>query len=313
MWWIWFYAVEVHVGMCSLHLLESGCGLLNSATGNVMVFFYCDTDSLSVCGDCCWCYHVLESDSRWYHDKKIAAKKKNISMQLQEKTFCAGHTGIEVFWASSWSKYSYGVTIYLKWYFWSVESFQAFGMAFRHSTAIPVVFWENVKLFLFQRKPIPKGSIKLCSIKCVETVFTSLPIPCDYKYPFQVMFTFVKSSLKQQNSWKTNPILKRQHLQVFHGNHFLYIFAPDNDCRLRWVQALKEGEQLSNRIFRLLGNANRIDLIPCLLFVTCIETRNNNLVEKYHPQFWMDGNWKCCQQSEKLAMGCHVYDPMGYG
>ncbi|KAM9833101.1 tyrosine-protein kinase ITK/TSK isoform 1-T1 [Syngnathus typhle] len=105
------------------------------------------------------------------------------------------------------------------------------------------------------RKPILKGCIKLCSIKCVDMVFTDLPIPCDYKYPFQ----------------------------VFHDNHYLYIFAPDNDCRLKWVHALKE------------------------------ETKNNNLVEKYHPQFWIDGKWKCCQQSEKLSIGCQVYDPMAYG
>lgn len=29
--------------------------------------------------------------------------------------------------------------------------------------------------------------------------------------------------------------------QVVHDSYFLYIFAPDNDCRLRWVRALKEG------------------------------------------------------------------------
>ncbi|XP_054647491.1 tyrosine-protein kinase ITK/TSK isoform X2 [Dunckerocampus dactyliophorus] len=104
------------------------------------------------------------------------------------------------------------------------------------------------------KKSILKGCIKLCSIKCVETVFSDLPIPCTFKYPFQ----------------------------VFHDNHFLYIFAPDNNCRLRWVQAIKE------------------------------ETKNNKLVEKYHPQFWMDGKWRCCQQSNKLAKGCHVYDPLGY-
>lgn len=44
-----------------------------------------------------------------------------------------------------------------------------------------------------------------------------------------------------------------------------------------------------------------------------IETKNNNLVAKYHPNFWMDGKWRCCQQTEKLAAGCHVYDPEGYG
>lgn len=33
-------------------------------------------------------------------------------------------------------------------------------------------------------------------------------------------------------------------LQVAHDNYYLYIFAPDNDNRQKWVRALKEGEQL---------------------------------------------------------------------
>uniref|UniRef100_A0A8C9ZI96 Tyrosine-protein kinase n=1 Tax=Sander lucioperca TaxID=283035 RepID=A0A8C9ZI96_SANLU len=102
------------------------------------------------------------------------------------------------------------------------------------------------------KKPMLKGCIELSKIKCVEIVCSEIPIPCSYKYPFQ----------------------------VFHNNHYLYIFAPDNDCRQRWVKALKE------------------------------ETKRNNLVAKYHPNFWMDGKWKCCQQTEKLAPGCQVYDPV---
>lgn len=43
------------------------------------------------------------------------------------------------------------------------------------------------------------------------------------------------------------------------------------------------------------------------------ETKDNNLTAKYHPNFWMDGKWRCCQQTEKLAAGCHVYDPLGFG
>uniref|UniRef100_A0A7N8WUN9 Tyrosine-protein kinase n=1 Tax=Mastacembelus armatus TaxID=205130 RepID=A0A7N8WUN9_9TELE len=105
------------------------------------------------------------------------------------------------------------------------------------------------------KKPLIKGCIELSRIKCVEIVCSDGPIPCSYKYPFQ----------------------------IFHDIHYLYVFAPDNDCRQRWVRALKE------------------------------ETKNNNLVSKYHPYFWMDGKWKCCQQTEKLAAGCHVYDPVGYG
>ncbi|XP_034454522.1 tyrosine-protein kinase ITK/TSK [Hippoglossus hippoglossus] len=104
------------------------------------------------------------------------------------------------------------------------------------------------------KKPMMKGCIELSRIKCVEIVCCDVPIPCNYKYPFQ----------------------------IFHETHYLYIFAPDNDCRQRWVRALKE------------------------------ETKHNNLVTKYHPNFWMVGKWRCCQQTEKLAPGCHLYDPLGY-
>uniref|UniRef100_A0A7N6FD73 non-specific protein-tyrosine kinase n=1 Tax=Anabas testudineus TaxID=64144 RepID=A0A7N6FD73_ANATE len=102
------------------------------------------------------------------------------------------------------------------------------------------------------KKLLIKGCIELSRIKCVEIVCSDVPIPCNYKYPFQ----------------------------IFHDSHYLYIFAPDNDCRQRWVRALKE------------------------------ETKSNALVTKYHPNFWMDGKWKCCQQTEKLATGCHVYNPL---
>ncbi|CAG5992348.1 unnamed protein product [Menidia menidia] len=101
------------------------------------------------------------------------------------------------------------------------------------------------------KRPMLKGCIELSRIKCVEIVCADVPIPCSYKYPFQ----------------------------VFHDSHYLYIFAPDNDCRQRWVRALKE------------------------------ETKHNNLVAKYHPNFWMEGRWRCCHQSEKLATGCRIYNP----
>ncbi|KAM4621537.1 tyrosine-protein kinase ITK/TSK [Polymixia lowei] len=105
------------------------------------------------------------------------------------------------------------------------------------------------------KKPTLKGCIELSRIKCVEIVCSDVPIPCSNKYPFQ----------------------------VFHDSHYLYIFAPDNDCRQRWVRALKE------------------------------ETKFNNLVVKYHPNFWMNGRWRCCQQTEKLATGCQEYNPNSYG
>uniref|UniRef100_A0A8C5DX45 Tyrosine-protein kinase n=1 Tax=Gouania willdenowi TaxID=441366 RepID=A0A8C5DX45_GOUWI len=105
------------------------------------------------------------------------------------------------------------------------------------------------------KKPTLKGSIQLSTIKCVEAVITDVPIPCNYKYPFQ----------------------------VFYDNYYLYIFAPDNDCRQTWIKALKE------------------------------ETKQNNLVTKFHPNFWINGKWECCQQKQKLATGCRVYDPVDFG
>ncbi|XP_043925272.1 tyrosine-protein kinase ITK/TSK [Protopterus annectens] len=68
--------------------------------------------------------------------------------------------------------------------------------------------------------------------------------------------------------------------QVFHDSYILYVFAPEKDSRNRWVCALKE------------------------------ETRNNSIiVPKFHPNFWCDGRWRCCAQTEKLALGCSLYDP----
>lgn len=100
--------------------------------------------------------------------------------------------------------------------------------------------------------------------------------------------------------------------QVFYDSHYLYIFAPDNDCRQKWVRALKEGNCLKQDAY----NDNLFDGPVMswgnLSFVPS-EIKNNNLVTKYHPNFWMDGKWRCCQQSEKLATGCQVYNPLGFG
>ncbi|XP_022540029.2 tyrosine-protein kinase ITK/TSK [Astyanax mexicanus] len=103
------------------------------------------------------------------------------------------------------------------------------------------------------KKPIQKGCIELCRIKCVEIVRSDVPIPCEYKYPFQVVY----------------------------DSYYLYMFAPDNDCRLKWVRALKE------------------------------ETKHNKLFSTYHPDFWGDGRWRCCGHMEKLAPGCSEYYPTG--
>ncbi|XP_014731520.1 PREDICTED: tyrosine-protein kinase ITK/TSK [Sturnus vulgaris] len=102
------------------------------------------------------------------------------------------------------------------------------------------------------KKRTLKGSVELSRIKCVEIVKTDIIIPCQYKYPFQIV----------------------------HDNYILYVFAPNRESRQRWVLTLKE------------------------------ETRyNNSLASKCHPDFWLDGKWRCCAQTEKMAAGCVVYDP----
>uniref|UniRef100_A0A663MLN4 Tyrosine-protein kinase n=1 Tax=Athene cunicularia TaxID=194338 RepID=A0A663MLN4_ATHCN len=101
-----------------------------------------------------------------------------------------------------------------------------------------------------------KGSVELSRIRCVEIVKSDIIIPCQYKYPFQIV----------------------------HDSYILYVFAPNRESRQRWVFTLKE------------------------------EIRNNNsLVSKCHPDFWIDGKWRCCAQTEKMAPGCVEYDPTKNG
>ncbi|KAM3848432.1 tyrosine-protein kinase ITK/TSK [Vipera latastei] len=112
------------------------------------------------------------------------------------------------------------------------------------------------RLAYFERRPgkkrILKGSIELSKIKCVELVKSDIPVPCHYKYPFQ----------------------------IFHDSYMLYIFAPNLASCQKWVMVLKE------------------------------ETQNNTtLVSTFHPNFWIDGRWRCCAQLEKMATGCTEYIP----
>lgn len=48
---------------------------------------------------------------------------------------------------------------------------------------------------------------------------------------------------------------------------------------------------------------------PSLLFspVTVIRY-NSDLVQKYHPCFWIDGQYLCCSQTAKNAMGCQILE-----
>lgn len=47
------------------------------------------------------------------------------------------------------------------------------------------------------------------------------------------------------------------------------------------------------------------------LFLCTVVRYNKDLMQKYHPCFWADGVWLCCQQEVKQAMGCKILDKNG--
>ncbi|TNN71281.1 Tyrosine-protein kinase BTK [Liparis tanakae] len=67
--------------------------------------------------------------------------------------------------------------------------------------------------------------------------------------------------------------------QIIYDEGPLYIFAKTEDSRAQWIRKLKEMVRF-----------------------------NKDLIQKYHPCFWADGVWLCCQQEVKQAMGCKVLD-----
>uniref|UniRef100_A0AAX7SMJ2 Tyrosine-protein kinase n=1 Tax=Astatotilapia calliptera TaxID=8154 RepID=A0AAX7SMJ2_ASTCA len=71
------------------------------------------------------------------------------------------------------------------------------------------------------------------------------------------------------------PCQNKYPFQVVYDTNTLYVFAPSHESRSRWVQSLKE-----------------------------------EVLVKFHPQFWQDGLWLCCRQAEKQALGCEQYNPL---
>lgn len=67
--------------------------------------------------------------------------------------------------------------------------------------------------------------------------------------------------------------------QIIYDEGPLYVFAKTDSIRAQWIKKLKEMVRF-----------------------------NRDLMQKYHPCFWADGIWLCCQQEVKQAMGCKVLD-----
>uniref|UniRef100_A0A8D3DAA8 Tyrosine-protein kinase n=1 Tax=Scophthalmus maximus TaxID=52904 RepID=A0A8D3DAA8_SCOMX len=76
-----------------------------------------------------------------------------------------------------------------------------------------------------------------------------------------------------------SPLERMYAFQIVYDEGPLYIFAKTEDIRAHWITKLKEMVRF-----------------------------NRDLMPKYHPCFWVDGVWLCCQQEVKQAMGCKVLD-----
>ncbi|KAG9349088.1 hypothetical protein JZ751_029408 [Albula glossodonta] len=67
--------------------------------------------------------------------------------------------------------------------------------------------------------------------------------------------------------------------QIIYDEGPLYVFAKNDEVRRQWIHKLKQ-----------------------------VVRFNNDLIQKYHPCFWADGIWLCCQQEVKQALGCRVLE-----
>uniref|UniRef100_A0A8C8EDU3 Tyrosine-protein kinase n=1 Tax=Otus sunia TaxID=257818 RepID=A0A8C8EDU3_9STRI len=67
--------------------------------------------------------------------------------------------------------------------------------------------------------------------------------------------------------------------QVVYDEGPLYVFSPTEELRKRWIHQLKS-----------------------------VIRYNSDLVQKYHPCFWIDGQYLCCSQTAKNAMGCQILE-----
>ncbi|KFW72490.1 Tyrosine-protein kinase BTK, partial [Pygoscelis adeliae] len=74
---------------------------------------------------------------------------------------------------------------------------------------------------------------------------------------------------------ENNPPPERQ-VPVVYDEGPLYVFSPTEELRKRWIHQLK------------------------------MIRYNSDLVQKYHPCFWIDGQYLCCSQTAKNAMGCQL-------
>ncbi|XP_077632566.1 tyrosine-protein kinase BTK [Crocuta crocuta] len=122
------------------------------------------------------------------------------------------------------------------------------------------------------RRGSKKGSIDVEKITCVETVAPEKNPPPERQIPRRGE----ESSEMEQIS-----IIERfpYPFQVVYDEGPLYVFSPTEELRKRWIHQLKN-----------------------------VIRYNSDLVQKYHPCFWIDGQYLCCSQTAKNAMGCQILE-----
>uniref|UniRef100_A0A8B9UCE6 Tyrosine-protein kinase n=1 Tax=Anas zonorhyncha TaxID=75864 RepID=A0A8B9UCE6_9AVES len=122
------------------------------------------------------------------------------------------------------------------------------------------------------RRGSKKGSVDIEKITCVETVVPENNPPPERQVP---------KKGEDYNNMEQISIIERfpYPFQVVYDEGPLYVFSPTEELRKRWIHQLKS-----------------------------VIRYNSDLVQKYHPCFWIDGQYLCCSQTAKNAMGCKILE-----
>uniref|UniRef100_A0A669PPI4 Tyrosine-protein kinase n=1 Tax=Phasianus colchicus TaxID=9054 RepID=A0A669PPI4_PHACC len=121
------------------------------------------------------------------------------------------------------------------------------------------------------RRGSKKGSVDIEKITCVETVVPENNPPPERQVPKK----------GEDYNMEQISIIERfpYPFQVVYDEGPLYVFSPTEELRKRWIHQLKS-----------------------------VIRYNSDLVQKYHPCFWIDGQYLCCSQTAKNAMGCKILE-----
>uniref|UniRef100_A0A8V5GAV4 Tyrosine-protein kinase n=1 Tax=Melopsittacus undulatus TaxID=13146 RepID=A0A8V5GAV4_MELUD len=123
------------------------------------------------------------------------------------------------------------------------------------------------------RRGSKKGSVDIEKITCVETVVPEHNPPPERQVP-------VRRGEDCTNMEQISIIERFPYpFQVVYDEGPLYVFSPTEELRRRWIHQLKS-----------------------------VIRYNSDLVQKYHPCFWIDGQYLCCSQTAKNAMGCQILE-----